>query len=94
MTCRENARLTSDKGELLFADLFKLSLRNTVSVENNPFRGLVGLLLFKVCSIIDELGDHVLRGNKSGKCCGGGGSARGDTLVILFKSSTISTRDS
>jgi len=92
-THRKYVRPTSNKGKLFFEDLFELSLGNAVSVEDNAFGRLVGLLLFKVGSIVDEFGDHILRDNKSAKCCDGDNSARG-TLVIRFKSSTISTRDS
>ena len=90
---RKRARLTSDKGELLLKDLSKLSFRDTVPVEDNTFRRLVGLFLFEVGSVVDEFGDHVLRGNKSANRDGDNPARRG-TLVILFKSSTISTRDS
>ena len=93
-TPRECARLTSDEGEFFFEDLFKLSFRNTVSVEDNTLRGLICLLFFEVGSVIDEFGDHILRNSKSAKCCDGDISAKKSTLVILFKSSTISTRDS
>ena len=91
---RKRARLTSDEGEFFLKDLLELSFRDSVPVEDNAFRGLVCLLLFEVCSVVDEFGDHVLRDNKSAKCYDGDNPARRSTLVIRFKSSTISTRDS
>jgi len=88
------ARRTSNKGELLLEDLFKLPFRDTISVEDNAFRGLIGLLLLEIGSVVDEFRDHVLWDTKSVKCRDGGNSAGSGTLVIRFKSSTISTRPS
>jgi hypothetical protein len=73
--------------------LFELSFRNTISEKENTFGGLIGLLFLKIGPVIDEFGDHVLQ-DKSGKWHDDGNSAGAVTLVIGFRSSTISTRDS
>lgn len=59
-----SVRQTSDEGELFLENLFKLSFRDTIPVENDAFGGLVGLFLFEVGSVIDEFRDHILRDNK------------------------------
>ena len=66
--CRRRARQTLNEGELLLEHLFKLSFRDPVPEEEDALGRLVGLLLLEICSVVDELRDHVLRDNKSVQC--------------------------
>lgn len=88
------ARKTFNQGDLLLENLFKLSFRNPIPVEEDALRSRVGLFLLEICSVVDELCNHVLQDNKSLKCHDYKHSANVVTLVISFMSSTISTRDS